>query len=213
MEKKIILNDCYGGLCFSRHAMVEVLKRKGMKPVKFIDVRRTANGYDKVECTEDQFLAFEDRKRNGEEELDDYSFSWGIKVDADSLPEKYSDFDREEIERVEKDFYEDQMPRIWGGLPVWIGDKGFHDREDPETIAVIEEFGTSFCAGDYGAPCVETFDDNDGLFMYTIDEYDGWESLEIKPNLTEERIRKCESIDDVIDILYKARVLRRRHYE
>ena len=79
------------------------------------------------------------------------------------------------------------------------------DREDPDAIEVLERLGSEYCSSDYAKLYIEEYDEN--LFVADIDEYDGVESLELKPNLTEERIRACSSIDEVVKLLKETRAI------
>ena len=79
------------------------------------------------------------------------------------------------------------------------------DREDPIAIQVLEEKGSKFCSSEFSKLFVEEYDEND--FIPSIDEYDGMESLELTPRVTEARIRACRSIDEVIDLLRRLKVI------
>ena len=79
------------------------------------------------------------------------------------------------------------------------------ERMDPGAVAMLEEMGSEFCSGDYARLEIEEFDDD--LFIPMINEYDGSESLELSPNLSEARIRACKDMDAVIDLLRKTRVI------
>jgi hypothetical protein len=73
------------------------------------------------------------------------------------------------------------------------------DRQDPDAIAVFEEYGSNFCSGSCAILELEEYDEN--LYIPNVDEYDGLESLELEPNISEERIRACGSIDEVVELL------------
>ena len=79
------------------------------------------------------------------------------------------------------------------------------DREDPIAIQVLEEKGSKFCSSEFSELFVEEYDEND--FIPNIDEYDGMESLELIPRVTEKRIRACRSIDEVVELLYRLKVI------
>ena len=79
------------------------------------------------------------------------------------------------------------------------------DREDPVAIQVLEDMGSKFCSSNFSELFIEEYDEND--FIPSIDEYDGMESLELTPRVTEARIRACRSIDEVIDLLRRLKVI------
>lgn len=79
------------------------------------------------------------------------------------------------------------------------------DREDPVAIQMLEELGSKFCSGRFADLTIETYDDS--IFRYEIDEYDGIESLTLFPALTEDRVRSCRSMDEVVNLLSQCGVL------
>lgn len=79
------------------------------------------------------------------------------------------------------------------------------DREDPIAIQVLEEKGSKFCSSEFSELFVVEYNEND--FIPNIDEYDGMESLELIPRVTEKRIRACRSIDEVVELLYRLKVI------
>ena len=79
------------------------------------------------------------------------------------------------------------------------------DREDPIAIQVLEEKGSKFCSSEFSELFIEEYDEND--FIPSVDEYDGMESLELTPRVTEARIRACRSIDEVINLLRRLKVI------
>lgn len=79
------------------------------------------------------------------------------------------------------------------------------DREDPVAIQVLEEKGSKFCSSEFSELFIEEYDEND--FIPSIDEYDGMESLELTPRVTEARIRACRSIDEVVELLRRLKVV------
>lgn len=79
------------------------------------------------------------------------------------------------------------------------------DREDPVAIQILEEFGSAFCSGLYSQLAIEEYDDS--LFRYEIDEYDGVEHLTLFPAMTEDRVRSCGSMDEVINLLSRCGVI------
>ena len=79
------------------------------------------------------------------------------------------------------------------------------DREDPVAIQVLEDMVSKFCSSDFSKLYIEEYDADD--FIPSIDEYDGMESLELTPRVTEKRIRSCRSIDEVVELLYRLKVI------
>ena len=77
-------------------------------------------------------------------------------------------------------------------------------REDDTAIAILEEYGSEFCSDDNAELCVEEYDED--LFVAKIDEYDGVETLDLVPRITEARIRACENMDEVVKLLKKCNV-------
>ena len=84
--------------------------------------------------------------------------------------------------------------------------EGFDERTDPDAIAVFEEKGSRFCSGRSSNLYMEEYDED--LFVASIDEYDGAESLDLIPNLTEAKVRNCHTIDEVVELLRKTGALR-----
>lgn len=84
------------------------------------------------------------------------------------------------------------------------GAHGF-GREDPESISVLEKFGSEFCSGEHAALDIEEFDDE--YYGYCISEYDGIEKLDTFPCLTREKVLACNSVADVADLLEKIGVI------
>ena len=82
------------------------------------------------------------------------------------------------------------------------------EREDPEAIAVLEKFGTGFCSGSLSKLCVEKFDDE--FYDYSIDNYDGDETLITYPRLTREQVLRCKTVEEVADILQKIGVIKEK---
>lgn len=79
-------------------------------------------------------------------------------------------------------------------------------RRDPIAIAVLEEFGSEFCSGPSSRLRIEEYDAD--LFEGYINDYDGQESLDLVPSLSESRIRSCKSMDEVVELLRLANVIR-----
>ena len=79
-------------------------------------------------------------------------------------------------------------------------------RHDPDAIAVLEEYGSEFCSGRYSHLVIKEYDDF--LFIPEIKgENCGHETLELKPNLTEQHIRMCANKYEIIELLRKMGVL------
>ena len=79
------------------------------------------------------------------------------------------------------------------------------DREDPIAIQVLEDMGSKFCSSDFSQLYIEEYDAND--FIPSVDEYDGMESLELIPRVTETRIHACRNIDEVVELLRRLKVI------
>ena len=79
------------------------------------------------------------------------------------------------------------------------------DREDPVAIQVLEDMGSEFCSSVSAKLYIEEYDADD--FIPSVDEYDGLESLELTPRVTEERIRSCGNIDEVVKLLRRLHVI------
>ncbi|MBP5423863.1 MAG: hypothetical protein J6W49_04705 [Paludibacteraceae bacterium] len=75
-------------------------------------------------------------------------------------------------------------------------------REDPDAIALIETKGSKYCSGIFAELYVEEYDEE--LWIPDIHEYDGTETLDLTPRLTEKQIRACKNMDEVVELL-KAR--------
>lgn len=75
-------------------------------------------------------------------------------------------------------------------------------REDADAIALLEKKGSKYCSGFCAKLYIQEYDPE--LWIPDIHEYDGSESLDLTPRLTEEQIRACKSMDEVVDLL-KAR--------
>ena len=80
------------------------------------------------------------------------------------------------------------------------------DRDDEDAIALLEEKGSEYCSGAHAKLYIDEYDET--LFDWSIDEYDGSENLELIPLLTEERIRACENVDAIVDLLRRMNLLR-----
>ena len=128
--KEVVLNGCYGGFELSMDGIMEVLKRKGLIPIK---------------------------------ELGDI-FLYGV-IASDGNEYNINSF----------------------------------DREDKELIKVIKECGSEFISGSGSCLKIETYDDE--KFTYTIAEYDGKESLLLKPVVLESKLVQCKDIQDILDYL------------
>ena len=80
-------------------------------------------------------------------------------------------------------------------------------REDAAAISVLEEFGSEYCSDICARLEIEEFDDMDGIFGYYIDEYDGMEEICERPHITEERVLRCSSVEECLDLLRIAGVI------
>lgn len=96
-------------------------------------------------------------------------------------------------------------PEVHGILNGEMVDVYNLDREDPVAIQVLEDMGSKFCSSNFSELYIEEYDADD--FIPSVDEYDGMESLELTPRVTEERIRACRSIDEVIELLRRLKVI------
>lgn len=79
-------------------------------------------------------------------------------------------------------------------------------RDDAYAVALLEEKGSKFCSGPSSRLRVEEYDAD--LFEAYVDDYDGQESLTLMPSLTETRIRACKNMDEVVELLRQANVIR-----
>lgn len=79
------------------------------------------------------------------------------------------------------------------------------ERTDPVAIAMLEEKGSKFCSGMCANLTIEEYDEE--FFDFEIDEYDGYESLRTIPRLSENRIRQCSSVDEIVGLLRKCNVI------
>ena len=103
--------------------------------------------------------------------------------------------------RVDSGFF----PEVHGILNGEMVDVCNLDREDPVAIQVLEDMGSKFCSSDFSELYVEEYNADD--FIPSMDEYDGMESLELTPRVTEERIRACRSINEVVEFLRRLKVI------
>lgn len=88
-------------------------------------------------------------------------------------------------------YFETEDGSWWDGYDI--------PRYDNTAIAVLEEYGSEFCSSEHADLYIEEYDEND--FIARIDEYDGSESLELIPLITESRIRACKSVDEIVAFL------------
>lgn len=73
------------------------------------------------------------------------------------------------------------------------------ERHDTDLIAVLEELGAAVVGDDYSELVIEEYDEEN--FTYEINEYDGWESLELIPVVSEKRVAACGSTKEIMDYL------------
>jgi hypothetical protein len=72
-------------------------------------------------------------------------------------------------------------------------------RDDQIAVQLLEERGTEFCSGPHSKLHICEYDET--KYAADIDEYDGFESLTIEPIFTEEMVRSCSSIDEVVELI------------
>lgn len=72
-------------------------------------------------------------------------------------------------------------------------------RDDPIAVQLLEERGTEFCSGQHAELYICEYDET--KYVADIDEYDGSESLILEPIFTEEMVRSCSSIDEVVNLI------------
>lgn len=73
------------------------------------------------------------------------------------------------------------------------------DREDPVAIQLLEEKGTEYCSGPHARLVIQEYDSEN--WFANISEYDGIESLDLKPRVTRQKIRDCKNTEEVIKYL------------
>ena len=73
------------------------------------------------------------------------------------------------------------------------------DREDPVAIQLLEEKGTKYCSGPHARLTIQEYDSEN--WVADISEYDGIESLDLKPRVTKQKIRDCKNTEEVIKYL------------
>lgn len=81
----------------------------------------------------------------------------------------------------------------------WVPFPGFHNREDPDLIKLLEEKGSRYCSDKHATLGIEEYDEND--WLPRIEEYDGIEWIRLIPKVTERQIRECGDIDKVVSLL------------
>lgn len=77
-------------------------------------------------------------------------------------------------------------------------------RCDPDAIALLENKGSKYCSGPFAKLYIKEYDPE--LWIPDIHEYDGSETLDVTARLTEEQVRACKDMDEVVALL-KARNL------
>lgn len=73
-----------------------------------------------------------------------------------------------------------------------------YDRENPKLIECIEALGSK-ANGRCSSLCIEEYDEEN--FDCYIDEYDGSESLELIPVVSEKRLGECRTTSEIIEYL------------
>lgn len=114
----------------------------------------------------------------------------------DRLGKDYKCFDYDDNELTKEEYL---AHGGWGYIKVdgkWFDGIG---REDPIAIALLEEKGSEYCSGSAAELVIKEYDKED--WIAKIDEYDGCESLELIPRLTEERIHSCANVDEIVNLL------------
>ena len=78
-------------------------------------------------------------------------------------------------------------------------DAHFIGRKDPVAIALLEEKGSEYCSASHSFLTIKEVDEE--KYGWDIDEYDGYESIVRTRLLTEEMIRNCKNVDEIIELL------------
>ena len=73
------------------------------------------------------------------------------------------------------------------------------DREDPEAIAILEEYGSEFCSGEDAKLEICEYDGT--KYRPRIESYDGREIAFFEPCVSVDTIRACGSVDNIIALL------------
>lgn len=94
-------------------------------------------------------------------------------------------------------FLKDDKDVFWGQYSI--------NREDPDAIAVLEELGPEFCSSGYSYLEIAEYDED--LFIADVIDSEGFEDLVLRARLTEERIRECSSVDEIVDLLRRMDLL------
>ena len=102
-----------------------------------------------------------------------------------------------EVDRVEEDRYD--RFAIYSTNEERYSSYSFEEnRDDEDLVAVVEELDTkanSSCAKLY----IDEYDEEN--FDYCIDEYDGSESLELIPVVSEKRLAECKTTSEIVEYL------------
>ena len=84
--------------------------------------------------------------------------------------------------------------------------KTFHgnciNRKDSDAVALLEEKGSEYCSAQYSHLAIEEIDEE--TYRWDINEYDGYESIVLTHLLTEEMVRNCKDVDEIIKLLKEA---------
>jgi hypothetical protein len=104
---------------------------------------------------------------------------------------------------ITRDDYCTEVKAVLNGEPVEYHQYSI-GREDPIAISTLERWGSKLCSGSHAELKIAEYDED--LFIANIDDYDGFESLDLIPRLTESRIRACKDVDEIVDLLRKMNV-------
>lgn len=79
------------------------------------------------------------------------------------------------------------------------------NRDDEDAIAVLKKFGSEYCSGKFACLEIEEFDDE--FHDYSIDDYDGMETLKTVPSIPLDKIDNL-SKEELVDLLKKLNLIR-----
>ena len=72
-------------------------------------------------------------------------------------------------------------------------------RDDPELISAIEELGSEFMSSKSANLAIAEYDEEN--FTYSIDEYDGYESLVPVPFVSEKKLSECKGVEEIMNYI------------